>query len=73
MSKQYRQTKLLYPSILMVNGKADTLPMDVKTYKKHRQASNLLKLLAPAELELRLKQTQSMRSFLANFKRLNHE
>ena len=35
------------PVVLTVNGKADAVLVDAKTYEKHLSASNMAKLLAP--------------------------
>src|SRR5262245_48987375 len=52
------------PVVLTVNGKADAVLIDAKTYEKHLSASNMAKLLAPAELDVREGRTRSMRTFL---------
>jgi prevent-host-death family protein len=56
------------PVVLTVNGKADSVLMDAKTYEKHLRASNLLRLLATAEEDVKAKRVRSMRSFLKEFK-----
>jgi prevent-host-death family protein len=56
------------PIVLTVNGKADAILVDVKTYEKHLKASNLSKLLLAAEEDVLTKRTQPMRSFLRDFK-----
>lgn len=56
------------PVILTVNGKADAILIDAKTYEKHLKASNISRLLIPAERDVRAKRTKPMRSFLKNFK-----
>ena|SRR5687767_11375006 len=63
---QVRQTGR--PVILTVNGKADAVLMDARTYEKHLGASNLAKLLAPAEDDVRAGRTRPMREYLRNFK-----
>jgi prevent-host-death family protein len=40
------------PVILTVNGRADSVLIDVKMYEKHLQAANLARLLTPAEEQL---------------------
>ena len=64
---QVRQTGR--PVVLTVNGKADAVLIDARTYEKHLSASNAAKLLAPAEDDVRAGRTRSMRSFLREFKR----
>jgi len=56
------------PVILTVNGKADSVLLDVRVYEKHLQAGNLAKLLAPAELDIESGRTRSARDFLKEFK-----
>ena len=55
------------PVILTVNGKADAILIDAKTYEKHLKASNLSRLLLPAEQDVVAKRTRPMRSFLKDF------
>ena len=56
------------PVVLTVNGKADAVLIDAKTFERHLSASNMVKLLAPAEEDVRAGRTRSMRSFLREFK-----
>jgi prevent-host-death family protein len=63
---QIHQTRR--PVVLTVNGRADAVLMDTKTYEKHLQASNLARLLAQAEQDIAGRRTRSMRSFLKEFK-----
>lgn len=56
------------PIVLTVNGKADAVIMDAKTYEKHLQASNLSRLLAEAEADVAAKRTRPIRSFLKELK-----
>jgi prevent-host-death family protein len=65
---QVRQTGR--PVILTVNGKADAVLMDAKTYEQHLSASNLAKLVAPAEDDVRSGRTRPIRTFLREFKRV---
>jgi prevent-host-death family protein len=58
------------PVILTVNGKADSVLLDVLVYERHLQAGNLAKLLAPAELDIESGRTRSARDFLEEFKRV---
>ena len=57
------------PVILTVNGRADSVLLDVRVYEKCLQAGNLAKLLAPAEREVERGQTRLARDFLKEFKR----
>lgn len=57
------------PVILTVNGRADSVLLDVRVYEKHLQAGNLAKLLAPAERDVESGRTRSARGFLREFKR----
>jgi prevent-host-death family protein len=56
------------PVVLTVNGKADAILIDAKTYEKHLKASNLSRLLLSAEEDVLAKRTKPMRAFLKNFK-----
>ena len=56
------------PVVLTVNGKADAVLIDAKTFQKHLAASNLAKLLTPAEKDVRSGRTRPVRSFLREFK-----
>ena len=56
------------PMVLTVNGKADAVLMDTKTYEKHLRASNLMRLLIRAEEGVAAGRTRSTRSFLKEFK-----
>ncbi|MGH9871838.1 MAG: type II toxin-antitoxin system Phd/YefM family antitoxin, partial [Pyrinomonadaceae bacterium] len=40
------------PVILTVNGRADAVLLDAKTYEKYLKASNLARLLGPAESDV---------------------
>ena len=57
------------PVILTVNGRADSVLLDVRVYEKHLQAGNLAKLLAPAERDVESGRTRPARHFLKEFKR----
>lgn len=57
------------PVILTVNGKADAVLIDAKTYEKHLKASNLAKLLAPAEEDIAAGRVYPIDSFLREFER----
>jgi prevent-host-death family protein len=56
------------PVIVTVNGKADAVLMDAKTYEKHLRASNMSRLLAQSEKDIASKRTRPIRSFLREFK-----
>ena len=57
------------PVILTVNGRADSVLLDVRIYEKHLQAGNLAKLIAPAEQDVEKDRTRPARAFLKEFKR----
>ena len=57
------------PVVLTVNGRADSVLMDAKTYEKHLKAGNLFRLLLPAEKDILAKRTRPARAFLKDFKR----
>jgi prevent-host-death family protein len=56
------------PVILTVNGRADSVLLDVRVYEKHLQAGNLAKLIAPAEQDMEKGRTRPARDFLKEFK-----
>jgi prevent-host-death family protein len=56
------------PVVLTVNGKADAVLIDAKSYEKHLEASNLSRLLVPAEQDVLSKRIRPMRSFLKHFR-----
>ena len=56
------------PVILTVNGRADSVLLDVRVYEKHLQAGNLAKLIAPAERDMEKGRTRPARDFLKEFK-----
>lgn len=57
------------PIMLTVNGKADTVLIDAKTFEKHLKASNMSRLLVRAEEDVVFKRTRPVRSFLREFKK----
>ncbi len=57
------------PVILTVNGRADSVLLDVRVYEKYLRAGNLAKLLAPAERDVEDSRTRPARDFLKEFKR----
>jgi prevent-host-death family protein len=54
------------PVILTVNGKADAVLMDTKTYEKHLKTGNMARLLARAEEEIEAGRTRPIRAFVKN-------
>jgi prevent-host-death family protein len=64
--RQIHHTKR--PVVLTVNGKADAVLMDTKTYEKHLKAANMARLLARAEEDVAAGRTRPVRSFLKEFK-----
>lgn len=56
------------PVVLTVNGRADAVLLDVKTYEKHVRAANLAGLLAEAEVDVTQGKTRSFSTFLKQFK-----
>ncbi|BCO09732.1 prevent-host-death protein [Desulfolithobacter dissulfuricans] len=64
---QIRKTKR--PVILTVNGKAEAVLVDAKEYEKISNAFNLLKLLAPAEEDVREGRFSEAKEFFQEFKR----
>ena len=64
---QIRKTKR--PVILTVNGKAEAVLIDAKEYEKITNAFNLLKLLAPAEEDIKEGRYSEIRAFFQEFKR----
>jgi prevent-host-death family protein len=57
------------PVILTVNGRADSVLLDVRVYEMHLQGGNLARFLAPAEREVENNRTRPAREFLKEFKR----
>ena len=55
------------PVVLTVNGRADAVLMDTKTYEKHLKASNMARLLARAEEDVAAGRTRPIRAFLKEF------
>ncbi len=65
--EQVHETKR--PVVLMEAGKAEAVLMDVKEYEKVANAFNMLKLLIPAEEDVRDKRYKEARTFFEEFKR----
>ena len=57
------------PIILTVNGKAEAVLVDAKEYEKITSAFNLLKLLAPAEEDIKEGRYSEAKDFFKEFKR----
>jgi prevent-host-death family protein len=57
------------PVVLTVNGRADAVLIDAKSFEKHLKASNLARLLKPAEEDIAAGRTRSARAFMREFKR----
>jgi prevent-host-death family protein len=56
------------PVVVTVNGKADAVVIDTKTYEKHLKAANMARLLARGEEDIATGRTRAIRSFLKEFK-----
>lgn len=56
------------PVLLTVNGKADAVLMDTRTYEKYLKAGNMARLLALGEEDIAAGRTRPMRAFLKEFK-----
>jgi prevent-host-death family protein len=57
------------PVILTVNGRADSVLLDVRVYERHLKAANLAKLIASAEQDVKKGRTRPIHDFLKEFKR----
>jgi len=57
------------PVVVTVNGKADAVLMDAKSYEQHLGAANLARLLAVGEADAAAGRTRPMRAFLRELKR----
>ncbi|NIA05681.1 MAG: type II toxin-antitoxin system prevent-host-death family antitoxin [Proteobacteria bacterium] len=57
------------PVILTVNGKAEAVLVDAKEYEKITHAFNLLRLLAPAEEDIKERRFTEAKEFFQEFKR----
>lgn len=56
------------PVVLTVNGRADSVILDVAVYQKQLAAVNMARLLAPAENQVAAGETRSAREFFREFK-----
>ncbi len=57
------------PVVLTVNGRADAVMLEAKTYDRLLSAANLARLLAPAEEQAAEGRTRPAREFLKELKR----
>ena len=57
------------PIVLTVNGRADAVLIDAKSYEKQVEALNLARLLIEGEDDIAAGRVHSARSFLKEFKR----
>ena len=64
--EQINKTKR--PVILTVNGKAEAVLLGANEYEKIASAFNLLKLLIPAEEDIKNKRYKEARNFFKEFK-----
>lgn len=64
---QIHETKR--PIVLTVNGKAEAVLIDAGEYEKMSNAFNLLKMLLPAEEDVKNKRFQDAAEFFTEFKR----
>jgi prevent-host-death family protein len=65
--EQIHKTKR--PVVLTVNGKAEAVLVDAKEYEKITNAFNLLKLLTPAEEDIKEGRYTEAKDFFTEFKR----
>ena len=65
--EQIHKTKR--PVVLTVNGKAEAVLLDAKEYEKIASAFNLLRLLMPAEEDIKNDRYKEARDFFKEFKR----
>ena len=65
--EQIHKTKR--PVVLTVNGKAEAVLVDAGEYEKMTNAFNLLKLIAPAEEDIRDGRYSEAKDFFQEFKR----
>lgn len=56
------------PVIVTVNGKAESVILDVHVFERYIKLNNLTQLLAPAEEDINKGRVKSARSFLKEFK-----
>ncbi len=58
------------PVVLTVNGKAEAVLMNAKEFEKITSAFNLLKILAPAEEDIRDGRYKAVKAFFKEFTRV---
>ena len=56
------------PVVLTVNGKAEAVLVDAMQYEKMVQAFNMVKMLKPAEEDVKEGRTRNVRKFFGEFK-----
>ncbi|MBI1784363.1 type II toxin-antitoxin system Phd/YefM family antitoxin [Candidatus Sumerlaeota bacterium] len=56
------------PMVLTANGKPEAVIMNAKCYERHLKASNLARLLRPAEEDAIAGRARPIRTFLKEFK-----
>jgi prevent-host-death family protein len=57
------------PVVLTVNGKADAVLMDAKSYERQLRAANMARLLAVGEEDAAARRVRPMRAFLKELRR----
>lgn len=57
------------PVVLTVNGKADAVLMDAKSYERQLRAANMARVLAVGEEDAVASRVRPMRAFLKEFRR----
>ncbi|OFV91159.1 MAG: prevent-host-death protein [Acidobacteria bacterium RIFCSPLOWO2_12_FULL_65_11] len=57
------------PVVVTVNGKADAVLMDARTYERHLRAANMARLVAAGEEDVAAGRVRPMRRFLTEFRR----
>jgi prevent-host-death family protein len=64
---QLRQTGR--PIVVTVNGKADAVLLDARTYEQYLRAANMARLIAEGEEDIAARRVRPMRAFLKEFGR----
>jgi len=57
------------PVFLTMNGRSDSVIMDVKVWERYLRAGNMARLLAPPEREIAEGKTQPVHDFFQEFRR----
>ena len=65
---QVRQTGR--PVVVTVNGKADAVIMNARTYEHHLRAANMARLISAGEEDVAAGRVRPVRAFLKAFKRV---